>query len=167
MGRYSTVYGYTVEDCKTLSIEWFIGNRYAIKNYRTSGTVTFSTNGRPTGSIGYDAHLEIEPSYFCFHYTFRETEPIDYRVYLAKTYPCFGGVRFWFVCPAIGCGKKAGKLYSPPNSRYFLCRTCQNPTYTSCRESHKFDSLFASIAARTGQPVSLIRQHLKKRDNHI
>ena len=47
-----------------------------------------------------------------------EPESADYRVNLATTVPCFGGVRWWFICPlAIDgqlCGRWVGKLHLPP-----------------------------------------------------
>ncbi len=35
------------------------------------------------------------------------------------------------------CGKRVGKIYSAPGSRYFGCRHCQDLTYTSCQEHDK------------------------------
>ena len=141
-GAPATVYSYTVEDCHSFNIYSVLS--YVKQHNCYSGRINWSINGNPIGSIGYLVELDESPEYMRLYYTFNKTEDIDYKVYLTRTYPYFGGVRWWFECP--GCGKRIGTLYSPPGSRYFLCRTCQNLTYQSCRESHRFDGLFAKIA---------------------
>jgi hypothetical protein len=37
------------------------------------------------------------------------------------------GRRWWFACP--GCGRRAGKLYLPPDARRFGCRLCHRLAY--------------------------------------
>ncbi len=37
------------------------------------------------------------------------------------------GRRWWFACPH--CGRRAGKLYLPPNEQQFGCRVCHRLTY--------------------------------------
>jgi len=44
--------------------------------------------------------------------------------------PHLGGKRFWFVC---GCGRRAGRLYLPPEQRAFRCRHCHSLTYRSAQ----------------------------------
>ncbi len=41
----------------------------------------------------------------------------------------FGGVRYWFLCPA--CSKRVGKLYASLSANEFKCRHCHNLTYRS------------------------------------
>ena len=71
-------------------------------------------------------------------------------VRLQTTKPNFGGVRWWFSCPRLldgeECGRRVGKLYRPPSSRYFSCRRCLDLTYESCQKSHRHDGLFALMA---------------------
>jgi len=155
-------YIYTVEDCTTIDINWLKrqNNFFKLNHYYT-GTIRWTRNGVETGSIGYEIRFEIESEYIRLYYTYKKKEDIDYRIPLCRTYPHFGGIRWWFSCPAQGCGKRVVKLYSPPGYRYFLCRTCQNLTYTSCRESHQFDGLFARLSAESGLPLSLIKRDLK------
>lgn len=162
-GRHADVYYYTVEDCVTLDINWlrrknghlFEPNRWA------SGNINWSRNGVAYASIGYKASLETGNEHIILHYTFRKSEQIEYRVQLEMTHPNYGGFRYWFLCPAKGCGKRTAKLYSAPGSRYFLCRTCQNLTYESCRDSHKFDSLYARIGADMGKSAGFVKRALK------
>ncbi len=48
--------------------------------------------------------------------------------------PChYGGVREWFLCPGINCGRRVGILYA--TRRYFLCRQCCQLAYRSQREA--------------------------------
>jgi hypothetical protein len=85
------------------------------------------------------------------YYTFTASQMhIDYRIHLQTTYPRFGGLRWWFLCPltvnGYACSRRVGKLYLPPGSRYFGCRHCYALTYTSCQESRKYDGWYALIA---------------------
>jgi len=46
--------------------------------------------------------------------------------------PCnFGGERPWFLCPAVGCGKRVAILYG---GSIFACRHCHQLAYPSQRE---------------------------------
>ena len=61
--------------------------------------------------------------------------------------PCFyGGVRNWFLCPAVVdgvlCENRVGMLYLPPGAQVFACRHCYGLTYESCQQSHKYDRVF-------------------------
>lgn len=55
----------------------------------------------------------------------------SYRVYLSTTGCHFGGNRHWFLCPAVGCGKRVAKLYG---GGIFACRHCYDLAYESQRE---------------------------------
>jgi hypothetical protein len=83
-----------------------------------------------------------------------QQESADYPVDLTVTRPRFGGLRWWFICPLVvggrPCGRRVGKLYLPPSCRYFGCRHCYELTYTSCRESHKYDTLYRFMARDMG-----------------
>jgi hypothetical protein len=47
--------------------------------------------------------------------------------------PCnFGGRRAWFVCPAMGCGRRVAILYG---GSIFACRHCYRLAYPSQRET--------------------------------
>lgn len=46
--------------------------------------------------------------------------------------PCrFGGSRPWFRCPALGCGRRAGRIHLVSNA--FVCRKCARLVYRSQR----------------------------------
>ena len=90
---------------------------------------------------------------------------MDYWVDLETT-PCnFGGQRWWFLCPLTRngrpCRRRCGKLYSPPGNLYFGCRRCNDLTYRSCQESHKFDSLFHLLAKQTDLDFDTVKWALK------
>ena len=59
--------------------------------------------------------------------------------------PCFyGGHRWWFRCPVSVrdnvCTRRVGVLYLG-EGEYFGCRHCYNLTYSSSKESGKYDDL--------------------------
>jgi hypothetical protein len=159
-GRYAEKYGYTVEDCLTININEMFRQKWIEPGKRSSGSLKWTRGERETGSIGYESRMDVEPPFIRIHYMWRKAENRDYRVYLTTTYPFFGGKRYWFFCPH--CDRRIGKLYNPPNTSYFLCRSCQNLTYTSCRESHQYDVLAAKIAV--GSALS-IKQAIKSIKN--
>lgn len=63
-------------------------------------------------------------------------ESLDYPVPLQTTDCHYGGVRYWFTCPAVGCGRKVALLYL--GGKYFACRHCYQLAYKSQRET-KYD----------------------------
>lgn len=130
-----------------------------------AGSVYWSTGGKRVSSIGYEYYPEDEAGRLRLRYTtkrgIKQVES-DYWIRVVST-PCnFGGRRFWYTCPLIRngkpCGRRCGKLYCPGNALYFGCRECYDLTYTSCQESHRFDTLFAHLAAGTPYtPVEMKR----------
>ena len=85
-------------------------------------------------SIDYEANTtDLADPYLRVMYTLpSKHETFDYRVRLTTTRPQFGGLRWWFICPLIkagkACGRRVGKLFSPPGERYFGCRHCYDLT---------------------------------------
>lgn len=56
----------------------------------------------------------------------------QYPVRIVRT-PCnLGGSRPWFICPAVGCGRRVAILYG---GGIFACRHCYRLAYPSSRES--------------------------------
>jgi hypothetical protein len=54
-----------------------------------------------------------------------------YAVCIVRT-PCnLGGWRAWFICPAVGCGRRVAILYG---GGIFACRRCYQLAYPSSRE---------------------------------
>jgi hypothetical protein len=81
----------------------------------------------------------------------------DYSVRLTTTRPRFGGLRWWFICPLVingrACNRRVGKLYLPPQGRYFGCRHCHDLTYTSSQESRKYDLVARYLASETRRDI--------------
>jgi len=58
--------------------------------------------------------------------------PMNYAVHIEWT-PChYGGQRAWWLCPALGCGRRVAVLYG---GDVFACRHCQRLAYPSQRET--------------------------------
>jgi len=76
--------------------------------------------------------------YSAVHEDPQSRQDFRYPIDLA-TAPCrFGGLRYWFICPAskngVPCWRRVVKLYLPPGAVYFVCRHCHGLTYRSCQE---------------------------------
>jgi len=137
---------------------------------------TSSRTGERTSSIGYEfwpAEAEggtVRAGRLRLRYTTKRhagNVDSDYWIDLETT-PCnFGGVRWWFLCPMVRggrpCRRRCGKLYCPGHALYFGCRECYDLTYTSCQESHKFDAMFAALAADTGFTPDQVKRALTNR----
>ena len=146
----------TVEDYKSIDINFLKRKEYIKDRCHTSGSLIWSSDGEIVSSISFVARLDLNPPFIRLYYTYNDDEKIDYHVSLTTTYPYFGGKRFWFICPGQRCGQRVGKLYLA--GRYFLCRHCCDLTYQSCQDSHKFDSLYAFMGAELGIPTSEVKK---------
>jgi hypothetical protein len=134
----------TVEACRVLdSARWMRDGILADAVCR-SGVCRWldAATGEEQSSIGFcvdttrkdNAHARI------WDKLTRTGEQVEYRLALESTRPRRGGLRWWFRCPAVvngkACGRRVGKLYLPPSSRYFACHHCHDLTYRSAQESH-------------------------------
>jgi hypothetical protein len=164
-GRQAEAYDGTVEESLSLDVNHFVREGIIRKECKTSGTISWPQFTGMTSSIGYEAYCDKDSGNICLSYTLRHLvlgdKDFKYYVDLVTTEPNFGGVRWWFICPNQDCEKMVAKLYLPPAAHYFLCRTCQNLTYSSCRESHKWDSLDQQIAAETGIAPRMVKRIYK------
>lgn len=61
-----------------------------------------------------------------------EWQAINYPVRLAWTACHYGGQRAWWLCPAVGCGRRVAVLYG---GAVFACRHCQQLVYKCQRET--------------------------------
>lgn len=61
-------------------------------------------------------------------------ESLDYPVCLQTTACHYGGERYWFTCPAAGCGRRVAVLFL--GGKIFACRHCYRLAYKSQREAH-------------------------------
>lgn len=90
-------------------------------------------NGEQVASIGG----KVETGQIRLSYSYQrhgeEKENLDYPVRLQTTACNYGGERFWFLCPAIGCGRRVAILYL--GDKIFACRHCYHLSYQSQREA--------------------------------
>lgn len=91
-------------------------------------------NEEKVASIG----ASIETRQLRLIYSYRDNnsddwESVNYPVKLQTTGCHYGGVRYWFTCPAVGCGRRVAILYS--GGKYFACRHCFQLAYRSQRET--------------------------------
>ncbi len=99
----------------------------------TSGSWQWTCNDRVISSISYDIRtLYDEVPHLRVYYTNKNSgKDYDYKIYLTTTTPPYGGVRWWFKCPAANCGRRVGVLYL---GSIFACRKCHNMAYASQRQ---------------------------------
>lgn len=93
----------------------------------------WTCNGEVTGSI----NVRAETGRVVLNYRTRsgggDWRDESYPVQLEAT-PChLGGSRQWFLCPALGCGRRVAKLYG---GAIFACRHCHQLAYPSQREGY-------------------------------
>ena len=166
-GRSSGGGKITVEDCLTLDINKLVRDRFISPGIHGIGNLIWknSVTGVERGSIGYEVNtLSHSIPWIRLFYTMTQTgENVDFRIYLQTTEPYFGGIRWWFMCPLMGCNRRVAKLHSPPGGKYFGCRQCYDLTYTSCQESHRFDGVYAMIAKDIGTTPDFVKRVLSKK----
>lgn len=157
-GRWGThTHKQRVEDALSLSIDKLKEclNSVTRERARWSGTVDWSRAGRITSRIALVVHPGQGNPTVRLMYTVTKRDgtemPFDYTVQVTSTTPNYGGRRWWWICPLVKhgqpCERRVAKLYIPGGATLLGCRHCYELTYESCQDSHKYDSLFALIAA--------------------
>jgi len=147
--RWNSHYKKTaVEDCRKLTMRVI---HSFIRRGGRSGNLNWSQGGEPMGSIGYRVIGYEEPESLRLIYTVTkhatgEKKDFDYPVQLAKSPLPWGGYRFWFLCPAVGCGRRVSVLYLPFLAEYFACRHCYRLSYRSRQDGYT-DRYFYSMMA--------------------
>lgn len=160
MGRLSL--RSTTDDHKSIPV-CFLNRHGYFKSSGQIGSMTWSRDGIQTGSIGLRSSMVQGEEHIFFFYTCTDRHgnktEVDNRIQLTSTLCNFGGRRWWFVCS--GCGRRVGVLYL--SDKYFSCRRCNNLTYQSCRDSHRFDGLFLGMGLFPKQATSFKRAFSRKR----
>lgn len=167
--RYSYSKKLTVEECRVLSAARLMHLGMLRSNIRWPNSVTWTdvATGKTVSRIGFDVDTGPDSGSVRLHYTQSRTgQAMDYHVNLTTTPLPWGGLRWWFICPLTRhgrfCSRRVGKLYLPSGAYYFGCRHCYDLTYTSCQESHKYDSMFAGIGAPMGLSARDVAKLLKR-----
>ncbi len=128
----------TVEDTLILDINWMKKYNAILQGRDNTGNITWTSRHRKN-SIGYryyeyDKRLDLNYS--------SSGTPLNYTIYLTFINTNFNGKRWAFKCPDRNCGRTVTKLYL--GAGHFLCRHCQDLTYTSRQESYPFRMLSQS-----------------------
>ena len=58
-------------------------------------------------------------------------------------------------------------MYLPPGGTYFGCRHCYDLTYTSCQESHYYDSFYSSLAVEMGFSLQEAKEALNSLERRM
>ena len=109
-------------DFQSIDLAWL--RRKGARHLGCSGTIRWSRNGTPTGSIGYV--IEAGGLRLRYRTTPRGGEPeeIDELVPITMTPVHLGGCRHWFQCPS--CWRRCRILYGGAR---FRCRLCRGARY--------------------------------------
>jgi hypothetical protein len=137
----------TVEDGLSIDANRWMHEGILRAGVRRSGTWTWTYPRRGKFSVNYEVStLDLSRPFVCLSYAWtwagsKEPQSARYAVELTTTHPRFGGLRWWFVCPllrrGVPCYRRVGKLYLPPQARYFGCRQCHDLTYRSVQQHDK------------------------------
>jgi hypothetical protein len=127
-----------------------------------SGTINWSRNGNPTGSISIRVNTHSEQPYIELDYNYRD-EPRNYKVYLTSTASNLNkGLIWYFVCPETK--KRCRKLYSIGG--YFLHREafkgCMYETQTRSKKLRQLDNTLGAYFKIENLYSELYRKHFKK-----
>jgi len=115
-----------IEDGLTLDINKLRRDNLISSNSSRSGSLTWSEtySGREVATVGYSTSIgDDEGSLHLRYVTTRyggEKIRSDYEIGLETVAQPFGGIRWFFTCPATGA--RTSKLHMPPGSTRFLSR---------------------------------------------
>ena len=137
---------------------WGYLNPEQIKN----GTLNWSSNGNPTGSISIKVNTQSEQLYIELDYKYRD-EPRNYKVRLVSMPSNLGkGLIWYFLCPQTN--KRCRKLYSI--SGYFLHREafngCMYETQTQSKKYRQQDKTLGAYFRTDDLYSQLYQKHFKK-----
>ena len=127
-----------------------------------SGTLNWSRNGNPAGSISIQVNTHSDKPYIKLDYNYRD-EPRNYKVYLTSTPSNLNKGEIWyFICPQTN--QRCRKLYSIGG--YFLHREAFNGCmYESQIQSKKYrhlDKTFGAYFKSDNLYSELYKKHFKK-----
>lgn len=140
-GRWSTrKKATTVEESEVLDVMWLARN--TTFQAGVSGVVRWTLAEREVSATGFALRSDgLDGLLLDLAYRFPATGlQVTLSAPLEKTFPYFGGFRWWFLCPllvdGLRCSRRVAKLYLPPGEVYYGCRCCHQLTYESSQRSH-------------------------------
>lgn len=131
-GRHSGNLKRLIDDYRRIDVLWM--KRKGIINKGKSGLIQWTTNDHNSNSIRYafqNSHT-LNLKYRTQIYD-NNWKVIDYLVKLDWENCRFGGLRPYFLCPSLECGKRVQHLYA--GYPYFVCRHCLHLAYPVQREA--------------------------------
>jgi len=133
----------TAEESISFGLVAFRGRIYP----RSSGSLAWTRAGKVTASVRYSVAWDPVPTLTLIYH--RGETDVRIPIRLDTTYPALGGLRWWFTCPLIvdgvPCNRRVGKLFLPPQAKYFGCRHCHRLTYRSSQKAHEIERYLAWI----------------------
>lgn len=142
-----------IDDCRSIDVR-----RWQRDGFMIDGRVfnwQWTRNGETIATIG----VTVETGRVMLRYRTRKNggdwQDMDYPVYMTTT-PCtYGGERYWFMCPARGCGLRVAILYC---HTVFACRHCCKLAYRCQRETDdaKAARRADTIRKRLGWPMGIL-----------
>lgn len=127
--------------------QWYWGAKDTTDDYRCIDVRRWKRDGLLTphqsfgwrwsrhGEVFASINVRTEPDRVILTYRHRsgddDWKDEQYPVYLDRTACNLGGHRPWFLCPALGCGRRVAILYG---GNIFACRHCYGLAYPSQRE---------------------------------
>ncbi|PKP29869.1 MAG: hypothetical protein CVT99_15455 [Bacteroidetes bacterium HGW-Bacteroidetes-16] len=154
---YPTLYNETLQIHISKLKEW----GYLTPGQIKSSTLTWSSNGNPTGSISIQVNTHSEQPYIELDYKYRD-EPRNYKLYLTSTPSNLGKGEIWyFLCPHTK--KRCRKLYLIGG--YFLHREafkgCMYECQTLSKDSREWRQALNLIFKREDLLNILHAKHFK------
>ena len=152
-GRHWQFGASTTEDYRSIDV------RRLKRDGLLSPGQTYNWRWLRDGDVVASIHIETMPSRIVLSYRHaRDGENWQderYPVYLSTSVCHFGGVRHWFICPALGCERRVAILYG---GSIFACRHCYRLAYASQREkaADRAARRADRIRERLGWPGSFI-----------
>lgn len=163
MGRYSYSSRLVADSQHKISIYWL--KKKGMLCGFCNQEINWSNQWGKTGSIGIEVKISDKEKFARLHYIITrrsngKKDNFDYKVSIISTDCFFGGKRYWFKCPANGCGRMVAKLYQGQD--IFACRHCYNLTYESRNENPTYRNYpFREILLRN--KVDEIEKTMKKK----
>lgn len=150
------------DNLKTICISFLTKNGYLKPNQWQSSIITWSRDGKKTGSISIIVNTESRQPYIELDYKSNET-PINYRVQLISAPSNLGkGVVWYFVCPRTG--KRCRKLYLADTYFYHRSafRGCMYEKQTQSKKSRFLDKTLELYFRTDHLYKQLYKKHFKR-----
>ena len=126
----------TVEDCFAIDTHDLLRTKLLVAGTSSTRRITWTRGGAEVGALWLALDVTTPAAAVAvLTYESRGIEK-EYRVALTSTPVGWGGLMWWWRCPAPGCRRMTRKLYLAPRSSVFSCRVCGGLAYWSSQTNH-------------------------------